>query len=66
MPQYPFDVSNVWSGGATRSNRRGNCDRHPMAANKFGSPGPTGSGNSLEVKTEPAGDSLNCGRADIS
>lgn len=66
MPQYPLTASNDWSGGATLSSSFGNCDRQPMAANKLGSPGPTGSGSSLEVNTEPEGDTRNCGRVDIS
>lgn len=66
MPQYPLDVSNVWSDGATRSSNLGNCERHPIAANKLGSPGPTGSGSSRDVSTDPDGDMRNCGRVDIS
>lgn len=66
IPQYPLAASNVCSGGTTRSNNRGNCDRHPMAANKFGSPGPTGSGNSRDDNTEPDTDSRNCGLVDMS
>lgn len=66
MPQYPFDVSNVCSGGATRSNNLGNCDKHPIAANKLGSPGPTGSGSSRDVNTDPDVDIRNCGLVDIS
>lgn len=66
MPQYPLTASNDWSGGATLSSNFGNCDRQPIAASKLGSPGPTGSGSSLDVKTEPEGDTRNCGRVDMS
>lgn len=59
-------ASNVCSGGATRSNSRGNCDKHPIAANRLGSPGPTGSGSSLAVSDDPDGDRRNCGRPQIS
>lgn len=37
-----------------------------MAANRFGSPGPTGSGNSRVVKTDPGIDNRNWGRDDMS
>lgn len=49
-----------------RSNNRGNWDKHPIAASRFGSPGPTGSGNSRVVKTDPGIDNRNWGRDDIS
>lgn len=37
-----------------------------MAASRLGSPGPTGSGSSRDVSTDPAGDRRNCGRVDMS
>lgn len=37
-----------------------------MAAKRFGSPGPTGSGSSREVNTDPDGESRNCGLVDMS
>lgn len=59
MPQYPLTASNDCSGGATLSSNFGNCDRQPIAANKLGSPGPTGSGSSLDVNTDPDGETRN-------
>lgn len=66
IPQYPLTASNDWSGGATRSKSRGNWDRQLIAANRFGSPGPWGSGSSREFNTEPDTDNRNWGRDDIS
>lgn len=66
IPQYPFAASNVCSGGATRSRRRGNWDRHPMAASRLGSPGPTGSGSSRAISGDPDGDRRNCGLVHMS
>lgn len=66
IPQYPLAASNDWSGGTTRSKSRGNWDKQLIAACKFGSPGPWGSGSSRDDSTEPDADNRNCGRDDIS
>uniref|UniRef100_A0A182SMC3 N-acetylgalactosaminide beta-1,3-galactosyltransferase n=1 Tax=Anopheles maculatus TaxID=74869 RepID=A0A182SMC3_9DIPT len=59
IPQYPLAVSKVCSGGTTRSSSLGSCDKHPSAASKLGSPGPTGSGSSLAVSGVPGGATRN-------
>ena len=59
-------MSKVCSGGATRSRSLGIWAKHPKAANKLGSPGPTGSGSSRAVNVDPGGDTLNWGRPHMS